>query len=142
MTEFDFEKMLSASERNVARHEEAQRRAADLVGRAQSPDRRVTVESTGQDSLSKLELDPRAMRMSSAELAEVIMATAREAKKDLQRQGDALRNELFGADGDPMEAVPDQETIQATTEDMKAVFNGTLEDTSRLLDQMRKEFRL
>jgi DNA-binding protein YbaB len=142
MTEFDFEKMLSASERNVARHEEVQRRAADLVGRVQSPDGRVTVESTGQDSLSKLELDPRAMRMSSAELAEVIMATAREAKNDLQRQGDALRNELFGADGDPMEAVPDQENIQATIEDMKAVFNGTLEDTSRLLDQIRKEFRL
>lgn len=140
MTEFDFEAILKASERQAARSQDLAEKAAELVGRAESPDGRVTVEWTDDKGLAALRIDPRALRLPAEELAELIMATARAAKDDLRTQADALAEELFGPDGDPMRMLEDPAAVQAKIEEVQEVFHGTLRDTTAILENLRRTF--
>lgn len=47
-------------------------RLADMVGRAESPDGRVGLGFSPEKGLTGVRIDPRAMRMGSEELAELI----------------------------------------------------------------------
>lgn len=136
--EFDFEEILRASERHVAKSEELQRRSAALVGRAESKDGRVSVGWT-DNGLSDLIIDPRAMRLGSGELATEIVKTTERAKADLARQQKELSDEVLGPDNfDPLSSLPDAEALQSTVQQMQSMLNGTLNDTSAILDQLRK----
>ena len=58
---------------------------AGLTGRAEAADGQVVVEWTAQ-GLSELELNPRAMRLPSSDLAEAIKAALRDAIADLREK--------------------------------------------------------
>jgi DNA-binding protein YbaB len=64
--------------------------AAQIVGTAESADGRIKVEYTAQDGVRNLTLDPRAMRMSSGELAETIQSLIAQARADFAAQGREL----------------------------------------------------
>jgi DNA-binding protein YbaB len=138
--EFDFEAMLKASEGQAAKAEEFARRAAELVGRAESPDARIRVEWDDDKGVAGLEIDPRALRMPAGDLAEVILATAQAAKRDLRSQADELTRELFGPDGDPMSLLQDPAEVQAKIEEVRSVFDGSLRDATALMEDLRKSF--
>lgn len=142
MTEpaYDFEEILRAAERQVANAAELESRTADMLGRAESADGRITVTWSPGGELAGLEIDPRALRDGSEKLAETVVEVAREAKRDLQRQLDELTSELFGAEGKPTEAQPDPEELQETIDGIQDLFTGGLRDANKLLDQMRKNF--
>jgi len=76
-----------------------QNQLSELVGRAESQDGRIRVECTVAQTPAKLDLDPRAMRMGSQELAEAITALIREATQDLQRQVREAMTGSFGGKG-------------------------------------------
>ncbi|MFI0350669.1 YbaB/EbfC family nucleoid-associated protein [Actinomadura sp. 9N407] len=139
MFELDLEKMLKASEQHLADTNRLQERTAELIGRAESADGRVTVEWNGE-GLHRIEIDPRAMRLGADQLSELIVETSREAKADLERRSGELMKEIFGEDGDPMSAVPDQEEMQSKMDELQDMFGDTMKDTTALLEQLRRTF--
>ncbi|MEV5748220.1 YbaB/EbfC family nucleoid-associated protein [Actinoallomurus sp. NPDC052308] len=69
---------------------------SELKGEAQNKDGhvRVVIESTGM--LSELEINPRAMKLGSAALAEEIKATVVAAQTDLSQRSQELMQPLMG----------------------------------------------
>ena len=80
--------------------EEVQKGMAALVGRARDEDGLVTVEYAS-GGLSELDLHPKAMRLSSGELAEKIKMVVRDAARDLQEQIGTVMGEVFGEETTP-----------------------------------------
>ncbi|MDX3099517.1 YbaB/EbfC family nucleoid-associated protein [Nonomuraea angiospora] len=81
-------------------------RTAAAVGRATAADGLVAVECTARGGVSRLDIDPRAKRLSVHEMSAVILAAIRDADADLQRQLSAITTDAFGggldrALGDP-----------------------------------------
>jgi DNA-binding protein YbaB len=78
---------------------ESQRRMLAIRGEARSEDRLIRVVVGPRGQLVDLELDPRVFRSpDSKALAAAIMATARDAIEDCQRQARELRDELLPKD--------------------------------------------
>ncbi|GAA4628814.1 hypothetical protein GCM10023196_046760 [Actinoallomurus vinaceus] len=87
-----------------------------LRGTAESPDGRVKVECTADDPLATLLIDPRAMRLGSQELAEVIATVALHARQDLERRTNEVTTEIYGG-ADPLELFKAREAMtEALTE--------------------------
>lgn len=139
MFDADLEKILRASEQHLSDSKRLQERIGKITGRAKSADGRVTVHWDGE-GLNKLELDPRAMRMTSADLAEAIATTAQQAKQDLDRQSDALMEEVFGPEHNPLNATPSQEEMESKLDELQDMFGDTLKDVTNVMEQLRKAF--
>jgi DNA-binding protein YbaB len=78
---------------------ESQQRMLAIRGEARSDDRLIRVVVGPRGQLVDLELDPRVFRNpDSKALAAAIMATARDAIEDCQRQARELRDELLPKD--------------------------------------------
>ncbi|MEV4567701.1 YbaB/EbfC family nucleoid-associated protein [Nonomuraea sp. NPDC049421] len=58
----------------------------DVAGEAASPDGKVRVRVTASGQLTGLQIDPRAMRLGSQELAEAILEASRRATEDAARR--------------------------------------------------------
>lgn len=58
----------------------------DVVGEAVSPDGKVRVRVTAAGQLTGLQIDPRAMRLGSQELANAVLETSRRATEDAARR--------------------------------------------------------
>jgi DNA-binding protein YbaB len=71
-----------------------------LIGRGEAADGKVSVEYATGIGMQNLQLDPRAMRMASQDLAEAITSAVREAMDDLQRQTRDLTRAKLGDLGD------------------------------------------
>ncbi|GAA3812108.1 hypothetical protein GCM10022226_35950 [Sphaerisporangium flaviroseum] len=147
MTEFpdfaniDVEKLLNQSQQQFARLEELQERTSALVGEAQDKDGLVTVEYAG-DGLRDLRLNPRAMRLASADLADLIKSVAREAAKDLERQTTELMGEVFGEEDNPMKLLNDPDAAMAKIRDAEKAYNRTFEDVMGDLEEIRRRLQL
>jgi DNA-binding protein YbaB len=90
------------AERNT-RLREAQSQLTQLRGRGRSADERVQVEVDRFGALTELRIDPRAMRLGSAALAEAILDAAREGARDAEVRADVMMRplveELMGTAG-------------------------------------------
>ncbi|MEV7968404.1 YbaB/EbfC family nucleoid-associated protein [Sphaerisporangium sp. NPDC088356] len=145
MTEFgdfasiDVDKLLGSAQKQLAQVEELQRRTAELVGRALDKDGLVTVGYTAQ-GLHELELNPRAMRLASADLADMIKSVAREAAADLERQTHELMEEMFGADN-PMNLLKDPDAALAQVKEAEAAYDRTFEEVMSDLEQIRRRLQ-
>jgi len=95
------------AEQRIAQAADVQRRVASMVGRAESPDGHVMAGYGSAQGLLELHLDPRAMRMPSADLAATILRVADAARQDLARQIQQAVRETYGDAFDPMEALRD-----------------------------------
>lgn len=78
------EAMLRDSEDQLGRLREMQTALGELVGRAETAEGRVVVEFEHGKGLTSLEIDPKAMRMQSAELAAAVKQAILEANEDLR----------------------------------------------------------
>ncbi|MFC4529512.1 YbaB/EbfC family nucleoid-associated protein [Sphaerisporangium dianthi] len=136
---FDIDKLMSGAQRQLAQVEELQRRTAELVGRAADKNGYVTVEYTGQ-GLHELELNPRAMRLPSSDLAALIKTVVREAGLDLERQTNELMEELFGEDN-PMKLLQDPEAALAQVKQAEAAYDRTFEEVMSDLDEIRRRLQ-
>ena len=92
--DFDVAGFLERGEAYLKRMERLQEDMAAVVGRARDEDGLVAAEF-GAGGLTELELHPKAMRLSSGELAERVKEVVRAASADLQRRlGDLMEDAL------------------------------------------------
>ncbi|MFC4584693.1 YbaB/EbfC family nucleoid-associated protein [Sphaerisporangium corydalis] len=143
MTEFggfanmDVEKLLSDAQRQVSQLEELQRRTVGVVGEAQDKDGLVTVEYAA-DGLRDLRLNPRAMRLASADLADLIKTVAREAAQDLERKTGELMGEVFGEADNPMNLLRDPEAALAKIREAEGAYDRTFDQVMGDLEEIRR----
>ncbi|MER6943400.1 YbaB/EbfC family nucleoid-associated protein [Nonomuraea sp. NPDC000554] len=137
----DIDKLLKTADGQFAQMEELQKTMADLVGRAQDEDGLVVVEYSAE-GLHELELHPKAMRLSSGELAEMIKEVVREAAADLQKQVSEAMGEVFGEEDNPMKFINDPEAALEQVRSAEASYNRTFEDVMGELDRIRRRLDL
>ena len=125
----------AASADPAGRAEELRRireEVASLVGEASDDEGYVTATWTAEKGFAGLNLDPRAMRMPSMDLAAEIVRVTQLAREDFE----ARRREL--AASFPMPEV-DLEEAQANIEDVRETFTRSLGDLQGMMEQFRTQ---
>ncbi|MEU6407430.1 YbaB/EbfC family nucleoid-associated protein [Microbispora sp. NPDC046933] len=139
--DFDMERFRERADARMAAVERLQTTLSSLVGRARDEDGLVSVEFSGQ-GLSELELHPKAMRLSSGELADRIKETVRAASDDLYRQMNRAMAEVLGQEGDQARFLDDPEAVLAQVREAETAFDRTAEDVLGELDRISRRLSL
>ncbi|MEV4294871.1 YbaB/EbfC family DNA-binding protein [Microbispora rosea] len=139
--DFDVERFQERADARIGAVERLQSTLSSLVGRARDEDGLVSVEFSTR-GLSELELHPKAMRLSSGELAERIKETIRAASDDLYRQMNQAMAEAFGQDGDQSRFLDDPEAVLAQVKEAESAFDRTAEDVLGELDRISRRLGL
>ncbi|GLZ08311.1 hypothetical protein Acsp03_57770 [Actinomadura sp. NBRC 104412] len=119
-----------------------QRAMAELRGRAESQDGRVRAVYAQDQGLAEVQLDPRAMRMSAADLGRLIVEVSGAAKRDLERQMKELMDETFAQQDitpDDLKDMFDEPSgLTETLGSMGRIFEGATKEVEGMLDQIRR----
>jgi DNA-binding protein YbaB len=134
----DFNEVLRNSRERMAKAGEARERMTGLTGRAESTDGRIKVASTAEDPLAELQIDPRAMRMGSEELAAAIRRVARLARQDLDRQAQEITDEVYGDDQNPMDMLRNPEEMKKNLADMQEMFGKAGDNAQAIIERLRQ----
>lgn len=126
----DVDGLVGQLQSRFAPAEQFHRQSAELVGRAESADGLIAATWNAVDGLQELTLDPRAMRMSSVDLAAEVVAVTVAACADLGRQRDRLSAQ-FG----PEKSLPDPEALRAVGHAYAEAAGGV----QALMDRFRNE---
>ncbi|MFI6290910.1 YbaB/EbfC family nucleoid-associated protein [Nonomuraea sp. NPDC050790] len=129
--DIDVDKLLKGADEQLARMAELQEKLDSCVGRAQDENGMVTV-ACSQGGVSELHLHPKALRMSSVELADLIKEVLNEAARDLQRQVNEGVSAEFG----------EIEDSAAQVKEAEAAYNRTFGDVMGELDRIRRRLEL
>lgn len=95
---------------------ELKERMAEVVGRGEAADGRISAEFRQQGGLTALDLDPRVLRLSAAELSLEIRAAVNAAAQDYQTKATQAGGELFGGTGEGAGKVMDPKAALAQME--------------------------
>ncbi|MBB5074871.1 YbaB/EbfC family nucleoid-associated protein [Nonomuraea endophytica] len=136
----DLDKVLRSNERQFARVGELQQTLGELIGRGEDEHGLVYVEY-GSAGLRELKLHPKAMRLSSAELADLIKLVMADAAADLQRKVTEAMDAVFG-DQNPMRYVDDPEGMLADMRSAESAYNRVYEDAMGELDKIRDRMEM
>ncbi|MFG3435861.1 YbaB/EbfC family nucleoid-associated protein [Nonomuraea sp. NPDC047897] len=137
----DIDKLLKTADGQFARIEELQKSMSTIVGRAQDEDGLVTAEYAAE-GLRELDLHPKAMRLSSAELAEKVKQVVQEASEDLQQKISEAMGDVFGEEDNPMRYIKDPDAALEQVRSAEAAYNRTFEDVMGELDRIRRRLDL
>lgn len=137
----DLERLVKGADQQLALLDAFQERAAACVGRAQDEDGFVTVEY-GQEGVRELQLHPKAMRLSSGELAELVKVVLRDATADFQRRLSEEAGELFGEDSNPLALLSDPAAITGKVTEAEPIYDRAFDDVMGRLDQIRRRLEL
>ncbi|MFF4416377.1 YbaB/EbfC family DNA-binding protein [Streptosporangium sp. NPDC001559] len=121
--------------------EELQRTITTLVGRAQDEDGLVAVEYAAE-GLRGLELHPKAMRLSSGELAERIKEVFAEASRDLQRQLGEAADQAFGEGDNPLRTFGGPDGPLEQVKEAGDAYDRAFQDVMGELDRIRRRLEL
>jgi DNA-binding protein YbaB len=124
------EAMMRDAESRLGKFQSLRAELTDLVGHAESADGYVVVEWSG-GGLSDLQLNPRAMRLPSDELAEAIKTAIRDARTDLGEKTQAALN----AAGLEREPLPSLDDVRAQLGQMREQSIDSARKTVTGLDQ-------
>jgi DNA-binding protein YbaB len=108
-----------------------QEKLSSLVGVAESEDGRIRAEADTGRGLKKLTIDPRAMRLGSEELAEVITEVVADAIADLRQQTQAAVQEGMG------ERKFDPKASQARIQEVRESFDRVAVDAQSEMERLR-----
>jgi hypothetical protein len=139
--DFDIDAFLNQANAHAAKVDELHKVMPTLIGRAQDEDNLVTVEFDAQ-GVRDLILHPKAMRLSSGELAERIKETIREATADLNEQMSQAMSEVFGEEHNPMKFVNDPEAALKQVHEAQAAYDRTFQDEMAELDRIKSRLGL
>src|SRR5690242_3990821 len=95
---------------------ELKERMAEVVGRGEAADGRISAEFRQQGGLTALDLDPRVMRLSTEELSLAIRDAVNAAAQDYQTKATQVGGELFGGAGESVEKLTDPKAALAQME--------------------------
>ncbi|GAA0922990.1 YbaB/EbfC family DNA-binding protein [Nonomuraea longicatena] len=137
----DVDKLMETATAQFARAEQTQAVLASVVGRAGDEDGLVSVEY-GVAGLRELELHPKAMRLSSGELAERIKQALADAAADLNEQVNAAMVEAFGEEGNPLKFLNDPDAALQDLKSAESAYHRTYDDVMGELDQIRRRLNL
>lgn len=115
------EAMLRESESRLAAFSGLRDELRQLVGHAEMDEGKIVAEWSAADGLVALDLDPKAMRMASADLAAAIRATVRDAIADLSTRS---RQAIRDAGALPASAA-DPEALQQRLVEVREQFTRT-----------------
>ena len=113
----------------------------DCVGRAEDEDGFVVVEY-GQTGVRELTLHPKAMRLSSGELADLIKQVLAEATDDFQRRLTEMAGEVFGEKDNPLKAVENPDAMIDEIKRVEKVYDQAFNDVMGELDRIRRRLEL
>jgi DNA-binding protein YbaB len=123
-------------EQRLARIQEIQEAAVSAVGQAASEDERIKVSFNEAEGVRKIELDPRALRMASEDLAEEIARLVNEARKDAQQQVQQLmRDQAQDGTVDPQAFLAKMPDIERSIGDL---MQETQTMTTQLMDMVER----
>lgn len=102
------------------------------VGRGEAADGRVVAEYRSEGGLTKLELDPRAMRLPAAELGEEIRTAVNAAAQDFQTKAREVSAAMFDVPNDPQKPLDPSKAL-ASLDKIANGFAGQMRDLAREL---------
>ncbi|WP_162795424.1 YbaB/EbfC family nucleoid-associated protein [Nonomuraea lactucae] len=100
----ELDRLLDEFKGEVTALDQLQEQIAGLRGRGEAVEGRVVAEVTLTGTLAGLTIDPRAMRLGSADLAEAVLLAAREAAGDAERKARDLVGPFVA--GTPLDPLP------------------------------------
>ncbi|HEX4814459.1 MAG TPA: YbaB/EbfC family nucleoid-associated protein [Nonomuraea sp.] len=137
----DIDRLLKDAERQMGLLEEFQRDIGSYVGRAEDEHGLVTVEYDHQ-GVRELELHPKAMRLASGELAELIKAVLKDATADFEARISQAMGELFGERGNPMKNLGHPDAALGRMKEMEVAYDQAFGDVMGQLDRIRRNLEL
>jgi len=137
----DMEKLVNSFDHHLARLADFQKDIEACVGHAQDEYGLVTIEF-GHQGVRELELHPKAMRLSSGELAELIKTVLQDAATDFQNRMYEKAGEAFGEEDNPMKLYRDPEAALSKIKEAETVYNSGFEDLMGRLDRIRRQMEL
>ncbi|WP_327087499.1 YbaB/EbfC family nucleoid-associated protein [Nonomuraea sp. NBC_01738] len=137
----DIEKLLKGADEQFARIEEFQKNMDSFVGRAEDENGLVMAEY-GSEGLRTLEIHPKAMRLASGELSDLIKEVLKDAGAALQANLNSAMGDAFGEEDNPMKFATDPEGALSKVKEAEAAYNRAFEDTMGELDKIRRRLDL
>jgi hypothetical protein len=134
---FDAERFADKVDAWLAHDETLHLDLAAIVGRAEDEDGFVSVEYAAE-GLRDLTLHPKAMRLSSGELAERIKDVLRRASADLERQYVEAMDHAYGEHDNPMRYLDDPERALTQVKRAEDAYNSTFQDVMGRLDHINR----
>lgn len=126
-----FERFLREAEDQMSKAQAMKERLAEVVGRGESADGKISAEFKTDGGLTALDLNPRVLRLSSAELSQEIRAAVNAAAQDFQDKTGEVSREFFGgAETDPQKFF-DPKAAMAEMEKLGNSFAGQMKDLLR-----------
>jgi DNA-binding protein YbaB len=129
---------LYGAEKQLGRAKQLQEIMGSVVGRAESQDGRVKIECANEKGITKVELDPRAMRMASQELAETLTEVSQEAMADLRQQTQAAIREAFGGGDDTFNVGTARERRKEVSESFQRALGDAQSEMGRLMKRLEE----
>jgi DNA-binding protein YbaB len=133
----DVDKLMKGIDDQLGRLEKFQESVGECVGRAEDENGFVKVEY-GQNGVQVLELHPKAMRLSSGELADLIKATLAEATADFQRAFAEMMGDVFG----DAELMKRPESLLENIKQAEQAHDRAFSDVMGELDRIRRRLDL
>ncbi len=126
-----FERFLRDAENQMSKAEELKQRMAEVIGKGEAADGRITAEFQSVGGLTALDLDPRVLRLSSAELSLEIRAAVNAAAADFQQKLGQVSGELFGVTDETAQKLTDPKVALAEAEKLGNDFAVQMKDVLR-----------
>lgn len=135
---FDVEKLAKDADRFFAQVKEMQEAGTAVTARAESGDGRAAVEYSSSEGVRKLEIDPRAMRMSAQELAETILNLIRRAQREVESKGQAQLTAFLGDDNT---LISQRDAIGKQLHNSTSALTENLKAATEMLDKLQGKLR-
>lgn len=137
----NFESALRSAEDQMSKARELKERMAEVVGRGDAADGRISAEFRQEGGLTALDLDPRVMRLSSAELSLEIRAAVNAAAHDYQTKATQVGSELFGGTEGSAERLTDARVALAEMEKLGDGFARQMKEVLQELTVQQQRVR-
>ncbi|POM26814.1 Nucleoid-associated protein YbaB [Actinomadura rubteroloni] len=127
-----FEAFQRDMERQMGDFSQMQDAINAAVGRGEAADGRIVAEYRTEGGLTKLDLDPRAMRLPAAELSDAVRTAVNAAAQDLQKKVQEASASMFKMSDDPAKGM-DPAGALASLDKIANGFAGQMRDLAREL---------
>ncbi|MFI0450871.1 YbaB/EbfC family nucleoid-associated protein [Actinomadura sp. 6N118] len=127
-----FEQFQRDMEQNMGDFTKMKERIDEAVGKGEAADGRIYAEFTAKGGLTRLDIDPRALRLPSFELTEEIKAAVNAASADFQTKVREASETMFTMSNDPDKAI-DPSAALASLDKIANGFAGQMKDLAREL---------